>query len=122
MVVFAGCFFNYLEEKVVGPRNPIFYARYLDNTCQKEDEFYNNLNSFHNNIRLTIKKNFSKFLDTQIFRIIDGTLSFKVVPKTIKLPPHWYRRSLSYIKEHKGNLFRACRSGSNFKHELEVFK
>ena len=128
-VVFAGCFLNYMEEKVVAPRNPVFYARYVDDTYVRrkkngEDELYNALNSFHNNIRLTIEKNPTKFLDTHILRNINGTFAFKVVRKDTKLPTHWSSAIPKLYKRNiiKGDLFRAFRIGSGFKHELELIK
>ena len=128
-VVFAGCFLNYMEEKVVAPRNPIFYARYVDNTYVRrkkngEDELYNALNSFHSNIRLTIEKNPTKFLDTHILRSINGTFAFKVVRKDSKFPTHWSSAIPKLYKRNiiKGDLFRDFRIGSNFKHELELIK
>ena len=120
-VVFAGCSLNYMKEKVVGPRNPFFYAKYVDNTYIKgkengEDELYNALNFFHNNIRITIEKNPKKFLDTHILKNINGILAFKVVRENTQLPTHWslaipklYKRNMI-----KRNLFRAIRIGSDF--------
>ena len=72
--------YNYMEEKIVAPRYPIFYARYVDDKYvkRKKNGEDNTLNPFHNNIRLTIEKNFTKFLDCHIFKNINGTLAFKV--------------------------------------------
>ena len=128
-VVFAGCFLNYMEEKVVAPRNPVFYASYVDDTYvrkkkNEKDDLYNALNSFHNNIRLTIENNPTKFLDTHILRNINDTFAFKVVRKDTKLTTHWSSAIPKLYKRNmiKGDLFRAFRIGSDFKHELELIK
>ena len=128
-VVFAGCFLNYMEEKVVAPRNSVFYSRYADDTYvrrkkNREDELYNALNSFHNKIRLTNESNPTKFLDTHIFRNINGTFAFKVVRKDTKLPTHWSSAIPKLYKRNiiKRDFFRAFRIGSNFKYELELIK
>ena len=85
---------------------------------------YNALNSFHNNIRLTIEKNSTKFLDTHILRNINGTLAFKVVGKDTKLPTHWSSAIPKLYKRNiiKRDLFTAIKIGSDFKHELELIK
>ena len=123
-VVFSGCFLNHIEEKVVVPEKPLFYVRYVNDTYvrrkkNKNDILFNALNSFHKNIKLTVEVNPTKFLDTQISRYPDGSLSFKVVQKERKLPIHWtsaipkqYKRNLI-----KRDLYRANRIGSDF--ELE---
>ena len=114
----AGCFLNYMEEKVVVPENPLFYVRYVDDKYvrrkkNKNDILFNALNSLHKNIKLTVEVNPTKFLDTQISRYPDGSLSFKVVQEERKLPIHWtseipkkYKRNLI-----KGDLHRATGSG-----------
>ena len=57
-------FLNHIEEKVVVPQNPLFYLRYVDDAYfrkkkSKDNVFFNALNSFHENIKLTIEVNFT---------------------------------------------------------------
>ena len=92
---------------------------YVRRKKNKNDILFNAFNSFHKNIKLTVEVNPTKFLDTQISRYPDGSLSFKVVQKKRKLPIYWtsaipkqYKRNLI-----KGYLHRANRIGSDF--ELE---
>ena len=49
-----------IEEDIVAPSKPLFYKRYLDDTYvrrkkNKTDELYNALNSFHQNIKMTLE-------------------------------------------------------------------
>ena len=60
-----------MEEDIVAPSKPLFYKRYADDTYirrknNETDELYNALNSYHQNIKLTLELNPTKFLDTEI--------------------------------------------------------
>ena len=123
-MVFSGCFLNHMEEKVVVSENPIFYVRYVDDTFfrrkkNKNDIFFNALDSFYKNIKLTVEVNPTKFLDTQISRYPDGSLSFKLVHKERKLPIHWTSTIPKQYKKNliNGDLHRANGIGSDL--ELE---
>ena len=100
-VVFSGCSLIFRRKK------------------NKDDVFFNTLNSFHKNIKLTVEVNPTKFLDTQISRNSNGSLSFKVVQKESKLPIYWTSAVPKQYKRIpiKGDLHRASRIGSDF--ELE---
>ena len=68
-VVFSDIFMCEMEVDVVVPAEPIFYKRFVDDTYihrQKNvnDKLIRNLNSYHNNIKLTLEENPEKFLDT----------------------------------------------------------
>ena len=52
------------------------------------DELYNALNSYHQNIKLTLKLDSAKFLDTDIIGS-NGKITTQVYNKTKKLPVHW---------------------------------
>ena len=62
-----------MEDDVVAPLKPIFYKRYVDDTYVRRkknttDELFEKLNTYHDNIKLTIEENPTKFLDTEIVR------------------------------------------------------
>ena len=55
------------------PRKPLFYKSYLDDTYvyrkkNTRDKLFNELNSYHQNIKLTVVVNPSEFLDTELIR------------------------------------------------------
>ena len=80
-VVFSGLSLNDIEEQLVAPASPIFYIRYVDDTFvlwkrNVEDKLFKALNAFHSIIKLTIEKNLSKFLHTQLLNNKNGFYSF----------------------------------------------
>ena len=69
------CFFRHFlcKEDVAVPAKHIFYKRYVDDTYihrnkNVNDELFQNLNSYHTNIKLTLEENPRKFLYTKIIR------------------------------------------------------
>ena len=55
------------------PRKPLFYKSYLDHTYvyrkkNTRDKSFNELSSYHQNIKLTVVVNPSEFLDTELIR------------------------------------------------------
>ena len=57
----------------MAPSKPLFYKRYVDDTYAGRkkndiDGLYNTLNSYHQNIKLTLELDPTKFLDTEIFQ------------------------------------------------------
>ena len=57
-VVFSDISMYKMKEDIVVPAKPIFYKRYVDDTymCREKnvnDKLIRNLNSYHNNIKLT---------------------------------------------------------------------
>ena len=75
-----------MEEDIVVPANPIFYKRYVDDTCVRKkkheaDKLFLDLNSYHENIKLTLETNPNKFLDTEIIRTDQGKLRRKFITK-----------------------------------------
>ena len=82
-----------MEEDVVVAAKPIFYKRYVDDTYIRgkknaNDELFQNLNSYHTNIKLTSEENPRTFLDTKIIRK-NNTISSEVFTKLTKFPVHW---------------------------------
>ena len=66
-VVFSDIYICKIEEDVVVRAKPIFYQRYVDDTYIRRnvnDELFQNSNSYHRSIKLTLKENPRKFLDT----------------------------------------------------------
>ena len=72
-VVFADIYMCKMEDDVVAPIKAIFYKRYVDDTYIRrkkntKDKLFEKLNTYHDNIKFTIKENPTKFLDTEIVR------------------------------------------------------
>ena len=71
-VVFEDIYMCKMEDDVVAPLRPIFYKRYIDDTYVRKkitiDELFEMLNTYHDNIKITIEENPTKFLDTEIVR------------------------------------------------------
>ena len=81
-----------MEKDIVIPPNPIFYKRYVDGTYVRRkkheaDKLVIGLNSYHENIELTLEINPNKFLDTEIISINQG-IKTQVYNKAKKLPVH----------------------------------
>ena len=60
-----------MERDVVEYSNPILYKRYIDDVFSRkkkgeQDTRINKLNSCHKNIRFTVEKDLTKFLDTKL--------------------------------------------------------
>ena len=70
-VVFSGIYICKMKEDIAMPVNPIFYKRYVNDTYVRRKKHETNklfldLNSYHENIKLTLEINANKFLDTEI--------------------------------------------------------
>ena len=62
-----------MEQDIVTPSKPLFYKHYMEYTYvrtkkNETDELYNTLNSYHQNIKLTLQLDPTKFLDIEIIR------------------------------------------------------
>ena len=88
-VTFSDIYMVQMENDVVIPSKPIFYHRFVDDIYSRrnlgDNVLFDRLNGYHPNIKLTIKVNPSKFLDTKLTNI-NGTYKFNVYPKNTKLP------------------------------------
>ena len=88
-VVFSDIYVCKIEEEIVIPANLIFYKRHL---CQRKkhetDKIFIDLNSYHENIKLTLEIKPNRFLDTEIIRTTQG-IKTQVYSKAKKLPVHW---------------------------------
>ena len=81
------------------------------------------MNSYHKNIKLTIEKNPTKFLDTKL-TLVNGRYTTMVYRKTTKMPIHWNSKCPKRYKRNAitGDLYRAQRISTNFKEEISVIK
>ena len=61
---------------------------YVQRKKHETDKFFLDLNSHHENIKLTLETNPNKFLDTEIIRTVQGVKT-QVYNKVKKLPVHW---------------------------------
>ena len=127
-VTFSDIYMTKMERDVVRPFNPIFYRRYVDDIynrrkINKKDDLYEALNKYHENIKLTVEKSPSKFLDTKLI-INNGIYETQVYRKETKMPTHW---SSNIPKRYKRNaisvdLHRSKRLSSNFDTEVQIIK
>ena len=82
-----------MEIDIVHPLKPLFYSRYVDdiyNRCRKDefDEDFHALNNYHENIKLTIELNPSKFLNIQLINVERKYIA-KIHRKKKQKPIHW---------------------------------
>ena len=91
------CSFGYLclqdGRGLVTPSKPLFYKRYMDDTYverkkNETDELYNALNLYHQNIKLILELDPTKFLDIEII-LSNGKITTQVYNKMTKLALHW---------------------------------
>ena len=90
--VFSDIYVSKMEEDIVTPMKPHFYKRYVDDTYirrkkNEPDSLFEKLNSYHPNIKLTIEKNPTKFLDNKIIQRV-CEIETKVYNKSKKLAVH----------------------------------
>ena len=88
-----------MEEDIVTPSKPLFYKRYVDDNYVKRkknetDELSNVFNLYHQNIKLTLEMDPTKFLDTEIIRS-NGKITTQVYNKLKKLPYIGHQKSQS---------------------------
>ena len=92
-VVFSDIFMCKIELDVVVPAKPIFCKRYVNDMYVRKmknnvDKLFEELNSYNENIKLTLEVNQIKFLDTE-FIIEKGEITTQLFTKSTKLPVHW---------------------------------
>ena len=92
-VVFADIYMCKMEDYVVAPIKPIFYKRYVEDTYVRrkrntKDELFENLNTYHDNIKLTIEENLTKLLGTEIVRHKSASIT-KAYTRSKKFTDHW---------------------------------
>ena len=89
-IVFSDIYVCKMEEDIVTPMKPHFHKRYVRDTHirrkkNEPDSLFEKLNSYHPNIKLSIERNLTKFLDTEIIRR-ECEIETKVYSKSQKLP------------------------------------
>ena len=124
-VVLSDIFMCKMEYDVVVPAKPIFYKRYADDTYVRRknndvEKLFEELNSYNEDIKLTLEVNPTKFLDTELVRE-NGEVTTQVFSKSTKLLVHWsskipFRHKRNAIN---GKLHRAKRIVSDFNKELK---
>ena len=123
-VTFSDIYMVKMENYVVIPSKPIFYRRFVDDIYSRrklgENVLFDQLNSYHPNIKLTIEVN---FLDTKLTNI-NGTYKFNVYRKNTKLPSLWTSKTPKPYKRNtiNGDLHRSKRISSNFDEEIPLIK
>ena len=91
-VGFSDLYMCKIELDVVVPAKPLFYKHYIDDTYVRRkknirDMLFEGLNSYHQNIKLTVEVNPSRFLDTELIREERSILS-QVFNKPHKFSVH----------------------------------
>ena len=127
-VVPSNIFCVKMEYDVVKPLKPKLSKRYVNNIYSKWiknqlDKPFQKLNNYHQNIKLTIEVNSSKFLDMEIMINNDITEASVVVAES-KIPNHW---SSAVPKKYKrnailGDSHRLHKISSNFELEKQRIK
>ena len=112
-----------MEDDVVAPIKPMFYKRYIDDAYLRrkkntKDELYEKFNTYHDNIKLSIEENPTKF------SYYNSAIIPKVYTRSKKSPVHCsskiplrYKRNAIIRKLHRTN-----KIASNFNNELKGIK
>ena len=125
-VVFADIYMCKMEDGVVAPLKPMFYKRYIDDTEVRRkkstaDELFEKFNTYHDNIKLTIEENPTKFLDTEIVRHNSAIIT-KAYIRPNMFPIHGSSKIPLRYKHNAitGDLQRANKIASNFSSETRI--
>ena len=88
-VNFSDIYMVKIENDVVIPSKPIFYRRFVDEIYSRQklgdNVLFDQLNSYHPNIKLATEVDPSKFLDPKLTNI-NGTYKFNIHQINTKLP------------------------------------
>ena len=113
-----------MEFDVVVPAKPLFYKPYVDDTYVRRkknirDMLFEDLNSYHKSIKLTVDVNPSEFLDTELIRE-KGSILTQVFNKPHQFPVQWsFKIPMRYkCNAIIGELHRAKRIAYNFDKEI----
>ena len=127
-VTMSGIHLKRMEKERVLPSKPKFYKPYVDNTITKRkkntdiDELFQNMNSHHSNIKLTVETKPNRFLDTTFSKNLDGSVTTKVSCKPGKLPTFWNSQIPKRYKRNniRCDLHRAFKIASDFDAEVQT--
>ena len=127
-MIMSGIHMNRLEKERIMPLKPKFYKRYVDCTITKRkkntdfDELFQNMNSHHPNIKLTVETNPTIFLDTAFSKNLDGSVTTNIFRKHGKLSTSWNSQIPKRYKRNniRGDLHRAFKVASDFDAEVQT--
>ena len=127
-VTMSGIHLKRMEKERALPSKPKFYKPYVDNTITKRkkntdiDELFQNMNSHHSNIKLTVETKPNRFLDTTFSKNLDGSVTTKVSCKPGKLPTFWNSQIPKRYKRNniRCDLHRAFKIASDFDAEVQT--
>ena len=125
----SGTIYMYkMEDDVVAPIKPIFYKQYVEDTYVRrkkntKDELYQKLIMHHNNIKLTIEENPTKFLDIEIVRHNSAVIT-KLFTRSKKFPVRWSSNIPLRFKHNAitGEPHRANKIVSDFSYKMKRMK
>ena len=117
-----------MEKDCIAPLNPKLHKRYVDETITKRKknaanhEFFANMKSHHQNIKLTVGTNATRFLDTTFKINPDGSIKTKLFRKPEKFPALWNSQIPKRYKRNdtNGDLLWACIIASDFDPEISI--
>ena len=124
-VVLSDIYICKMEENIVTASKPLSYKHYVDATYVRRkknetDGVYNALKSYHQNIKLTLELNPTKFLDIEIIRSNDK-ITTQVYNKMDKFLVHWTLKIPVRYKHNAiiGKFNRANKISPNFGMEIK---
>ena len=124
-VTFSDIYMVKMENDVAIPSKPIFCWRFVDDIYRRrklgDNVLFDQSNSCHPNIKLTIEVNPSKSVDTKLTNI-NCTYKFNVYWKNTKLPSPWTSKTPKHHKRNTINDDLHCSSSSNFDEEIPLIK
>ena len=113
-----------MENDVAIPSKSISYCRFVDDIYSRwklrDNNLFDQLNSYYPNIKIIIEVNPSKFLNTKLTNI-NGTYEFNVYWKNAKLPSPWTSKPPKW-NTINSDLHRSKRLSSNFDEEIPLIK
>ena len=117
-----------MENDVAVPLKPIFYRMFVDDIINRHkknvpDELFFKLNNYHHNIKLTIERSPTKFLDTQLVNL-NGKIEIKLYRKQTKSPFPWSSNIPKRYKRNaiKSDLHRSKRIAKDFEKGIVQIK
>ena len=126
-VTFSDIYMVKMENYVVIPSKHMFYCRFVDDIYSRQklgnNALFDQLNNYHQNIKLTIEVNPSKFSDTK-FNNTDAAYKFNVYPKNTTLPSPWTTKVPKRCKRNTiiCDLRHSKRMLSNFDEDILMIK
>ena len=98
-VTFSDTYMVNMENDVVIPSKPIFHCKFVDDIYIRwkigDRVFFDQLNNYYPNFKLTTEVNAGKILNTKLTNI-NGAYKFNVYWKNTKLPSTTILHGLSY--------------------------